>query len=429
MSSQRRGSAKWQAALRARVERTLNRVAEAPVRVEPEALVHELQLHQLELELQNEALREAQTELESACETQRQLADRYRDLYELAPVGYMDLDPLGAVLEVNRAAAQLLGQPREALLGRFLSDFVIPSDQDIWFLTRRDVPGLVDGRVCQLRMERPGASPRCVEVWARGVPGSEPGSRLQLGLLDVTDREEARRARRAAAARATLAEETARRKLAEELHDGVGQLLALACIRISELSDVDDLGAARGLALEISRMLDQAQGRVASLSSQLSPGLLYDLGLVEAGRWLAEQMCLHYSVRVDLVEVDGVSEVARGLDDVTRSTLFRALRELLMNVIRHARTPTARVRLRCAGSSFVIEVTDSGCGFESKLAARGFGLTSLGERLELIGGRLEIYSLPGRGTRAVVTVPLMTGGLRDPAPPGGGEKEGEGEGV
>jgi PAS domain S-box-containing protein len=107
--------------------------------------LHELRVHQIELELQNEELRQAQAELDAA-------RARYFDLYNLAPVGYCTVSEQGLILEANLTAAALLGVARSALVQRPLTDFIHPEDQDTYYLYRKRLPGAGAPQACELRM-------------------------------------------------------------------------------------------------------------------------------------------------------------------------------------------------------------------------------------------------------------------------------------
>ena len=118
--------------------------------------LHELQVHQVELELQNEELRRAQVELDA-------LRARYFDLYDLAPVGYCTLSAKGDIEEANLTAATLLGVSRNQLVGQPLSRFIVPEDQDIYYHHRRRLLATNEQHVCTVRMWRSSTAP----IWVR----------------------------------------------------------------------------------------------------------------------------------------------------------------------------------------------------------------------------------------------------------------------
>jgi PAS domain S-box-containing protein len=110
-----------------------------------ERLLHELRVHQIELEMQNEELRQAQALLD----TERA---RYFDLYDLAPVGYCTLSETGLILQSNLAAATLLGSTRAGLVMQPISRFILKADQDIYYLHRRNVVDNGEPQACELRL-------------------------------------------------------------------------------------------------------------------------------------------------------------------------------------------------------------------------------------------------------------------------------------
>jgi signal transduction histidine kinase len=136
--------------------------------------------------------------------------------------------------------------------------------------------------------------------------------------------------------------------------------------------------------------------------------VLYELGLEAAIYWLAEQTEAKHGLRC---EADA-PPLRRPIRDDRRILLFQAARELLVNVVKHARATRVKVILEQDHDYVRIIVADDGCGFESSLLTfplsteRGFGLFSIRERVALLGGELQIDSAPGKGTRATVTVPV-----------------------
>ena len=146
-------------------------------------------------------------------------------------------------------------------------------------------------------------------------------------------------------------------------------------------------------------------GELRTLIFELSPPVLHDFGLLAGLRWLAGKLETEHGLRVRL-ESEGDCEVP---DEGLRATLFRCLRELLLNVARHAGTDAAVVSLARDETQLSLAVADRGRGFEpSPEGARqpsGFGLFSIGECLSQAGGTFDIESAPGQGTRCVLSVP------------------------
>ena len=199
-----------------------------------------------------------------------------------------------------------------------------------------------------------------------------------------------------------VVEERERRRLACALHDGVTQYLALAKLTLAPVRQEVE-GAGRTAFDAAMKLLTDAIAETHSLSFELSPPMLYDLGISAALSWLAEKLAQTTGLRVEIAD-DGKGA---SLDDVTASIVFRTVRELLMNVVKHARAATAKVSIRHApeGLDFVVE--DAGAGFEpaETAAQAGFGLMSVREQIGRLGGSVEVTSAPNEGTRIKVHVP------------------------
>jgi PAS domain S-box-containing protein len=152
-----------------------------------QALVHELQVHQMELEIQNEELRVAQLEL-------AQSRDRYSYLYDFAPVGYLTVNAEGRILEANLTAATMLGAERQALLRGNLSNFVARNGQDDWYLHRQAVFSSETRQSCELPMQR--ADDTLFVRLESMALGNQPDRRCHIALINVTGRKEVEQALR-----------------------------------------------------------------------------------------------------------------------------------------------------------------------------------------------------------------------------------------
>jgi signal transduction histidine kinase len=200
-------------------------------------------------------------------------------------------------------------------------------------------------------------------------------------------------------------EDRERRQIAHDLHDDLGQTLAAARIRLAKLCG-DPSSGVRDTANEVGILIDRASGAIRSLAAQLAPDVLHELGLAPALDWLAEETERTFGLKVNIID-DGQ---AKPLAQEARAILYRAVRELLINVAKHAQTDSAIVESECREDRVVIRVSDSGVGYDAAVVfdgpRRGLGLISLHERLSFIGGTAEVRSTPGDGTVAVLTAPL-----------------------
>jgi len=234
--------------------------------------------------------------------------------------------------------------------------------------------------------------------------------KARASALEDEVRERTRQLRELAFA-LTQAEENERRNLAQNLHDDLAQVLSVVQIKLTEVGKGGVDAGAKATLKEIGAMLSRVSRTVQSLAFQLSPSVLYELGLMPAIEWLAEEMRRLYGLQV-AVHDDGHR---KDLDDQARITVYRAVRELLINVAKHARVNVAEVRGRCERGFVLVEVADGGAGFDTGAAGErqdggGFGLVNVRERLELIGGSVTITSLPGDGTTVTLAVPLPKAG-------------------
>lgn len=204
----------------------------------------------------------------------------------------------------------------------------------------------------------------------------------------------------------TLAEQEERRRVAHLLHDDLQQRLHGLQITMALLDRaIDDGDEHRSdrLVEKTAEALAEAATLARSLSHDLAPPVLRGGDVADLLHWLADwARDLHgLTVEVDAESVAGVAEAVRVL-------LYRALRELLFNVAKHADTDSARVTAERSGEAVRVVVEDWGAGFEPTAPgadAAGMGLASVRERLDLVGGAFDISSAPGRGTRVTIEVP------------------------
>jgi PAS domain S-box-containing protein len=208
------------------------------------------------------------------------------------------------------------------------------------------------------------------------------------------------------AAELRTTEERQRRRIASDLHDGIGQSLALAQVKLAELSKLPQNEAHRKILGEALELIQQAIAGSRSLAYDLSPPILYDLGLEPALDWLAEKLSREYPLKVQFHH-DGPR---CSLDADMRATLFRSVWELLNNVYKHAKTDCAWVTLTCSTDELQIRVEDHGVGMISSEISGGSGIAGLGvfsirERMESLGGAMKVDSKPGKGTTVTLRVP------------------------
>ena len=205
----------------------------------------------------------------------------------------------------------------------------------------------------------------------------------------------------------TLAEQRERSRVAEVIHDQLQQLLVSAKLRLEMLSSkVGDVH--RQAADDVRGLILEALQGSRSLTKELSAPVLYESGLVAALEWLALWLKEHHGLKVQM----DLDENTTPTQEDAKVLLYQSVRELLLNVVKHAGTSTARVRMtRTNENHLKIVVEDSGAGFDpderwkNEDLFSGFGLFSIRERLDLLGGQLEVDSSPGRGSTFTLLVP------------------------
>lgn len=211
---------------------------------------------------------------------------------------------------------------------------------------------------------------------------------------------------RSLASELTLTEERERRALALSLHDRIGQGLAVARLKLETLQHL--LPAEHQTRLDdISALLKQVVNDTRSLTFEISPPILYELGLRQAVVWLGEHMTRQFGLPVEVRYEDDLIAITED----ARIMLFRAIQELLTNTVKHAQASRAMVRLQNDADELCVVVQDDGIGFDADTrgsipsAAGGFGLFSIRERIGHLGGRVSVDSCPGKGTRIQISVP------------------------
>ena len=352
--------------------------------------------------------------------------NQFRALVEVSAQIVWKTNAEGVVVEDSPSWRAFTGQSEaEWMEGKWLAA-VHPNDrraaEQRWrAAVRRAVPLISDLRI----FHAPSQQYRWTTV--RAVPIGEPtrgwiGMHVDIhaqrtaeeSLRDLNRELEQRVETRSAQVRKlvsnlAMAEVAERGRISQVLHDDLQQLLYGVHLKLAMIRKALDRAATQDavrLMDDADRWIEQAIGRTRQLTVELSPPILKTEGLADALQWLQRQMReLHeFDVTVEVVndvKVEG---------DHARVILFQIVRELLFNVVKHAHVSEARVRLDVADDQLVMEVADEGVGFGDPdggdPTSSGTGLASIGERLALLDGSLDLRSAPGKGTTAQARVPL-----------------------
>jgi two-component system sensor histidine kinase UhpB len=258
-----------------------------------------------------------------------------------------------------------------------------------------------------LLLRRALAPLRQLTAFARRIDPLEPGHRLDVGggdsdaaelaaaFNEMLERLEVER--RDSVARALAAQEGERLRVAQELHDGVGQSLTGIVLQLGR--------AARGMAdpsriLEAQETARDSLEEVRRIARMLRPEALDDLGLPSALRVLGERIAEHSELEVDVRVQPGLPDFGGDAELV----LYRVAQEALTNVARHARARRAQVKLELSGGHPLLEVDDDGDGFSGN-GAEGGGVRGMRERAVLIGATLRLGPSPLGGARVTLELP------------------------
>jgi PAS domain S-box-containing protein len=377
-----------------------------------QALIHNLQVHQLELELQNEELRRTHLDLQAA-------RDRYADLYNFAPVGYFTLDANGAIVEANLTGATLLNVARSALIGVPLARFVAKEDWDKYAVYRVRLGQSQEPHRLQIKLVRQANA--LFHAQLEGVAAYDQGGRLTQSRIAISDISEQVRAEtvlreterlsrsteqlRELSARLQSVREEERTRISRAIHDELGQALTGLKMDVAWLQNHLDPPQPALLAKTqaMSDLIDTTIQTVRRISTELRPGIL-DLGLVATIEWQLQE----FQTRTGIVSklISAPEETVLDADGST--TAFRILQEILTNVIRHAQATQVEVTLAETTAFLTLQVRDNGRGItESEIYnSQSIGLLGMQERARLRGGEIHLKGAPGRGTTVMVRLPL-----------------------
>jgi PAS domain S-box-containing protein len=339
----------------------------------------------------------------------------FRTIFEVTTIGIALLNKDGRVVETNPALQRMLGYSLDELVNQLFTVFILPDDASRCKALFRE---WVHGQQESYQVEKKYVRKDGQTAWGRLnlslIRGTRAEDHLAVCLIeDITAQKMAEKKirtyqeqLRSVASELSLTEERERRRLATDLHDHVGQILALAQIKLGAIREAASSSHLVEPMDEVRRLLEQTIQYTRSLSFELSPPILYDLGFEAALEWLAELVQEQHGITVK-VQTD---RSPKSMNDEIRVILFQTMRELLVNVAKHANAKNIRVFVAREDATLKVKIEDDGLGMGISADAAsgpfGFGFFSIRERLKYLGGHLEVVSEPGWGTRVTLQVPL-----------------------
>ena len=347
--------------------------------------------------------------------------EKYHNLIEHANDAIVSINQRGGIIEFNTKAEELFGYNREEILGKpvyFLAPQQYNEGQKNILKEFEKTGGILglDERIIEGGGLKKNGQEFSLEFsyYVLKVHGEPIATSI---IRDITKRKEAEKKLityqnqlRTLASQLTLSEEQERRRFATFLHDQIGQLLFITKLKLETLKNLANPQDAATTLQEIQTHIEQMIKDSRSLTFEISPPILYQLGLEAALEWLTENAHKTYGIMVSFKD----DRQDKMLDDEMKIFLFQAVRELLINVAKHAQVKEAKVSIQRDNKHVRVCIEDDGAGFTSLReyspkdgGKKGFGIFSIKERLSDLGGRLEITSQVGLGTRATMIVPLM----------------------
>ncbi|MHC4535771.1 MAG: PAS domain S-box protein [Planctomycetota bacterium] len=353
------------------------------------------------------------TERKKAEVALRQSEQRLKILFQYAPDAIYLIDLKGNIVNGNKTAEKMIGYEEDELIGQnFMEAGLLSSEQVVRAIAslEKNAMGKPTGPE-EFTLTRKDGSTVPVEI--RTFPVKIGDQVLSLGIArDISARKkteqklfEHRAQLKSLASELSLTEERERHRLATDLHDHISQALVFSRIKLQELHASVSSAEIAGPLEEACNNLDRIIQDTRTLTFDLSSPILYELGFEAAvSEWLEEQIGKKQGVKTQF-EDDGQP---KPLEDDIRVLLFRNVRELLINIVKHADAKNVKVSIRRINQQIYVCVEDDGIGFNPAEVASnaGFGIFSIRERLEQLAGHIEIESEPGQGTKVTMTAPL-----------------------
>src|SRR5450759_1575356 len=339
------------------------------------------------------------------------LTKRYQDLFENSGTNIMIVDENGKFILVNRKAAAVLGKLPEEVVGKSMFDFLSVESAAKYLEFNRQLIETGGHREYEDTFKLPDGERAFLIVDQAIQDENHRNFAIQSSSIDITGRNNAEEGLRKSRERLSRlsyhlveTQEQERRRIARELHDEIGQTLTALTIALNGISQADKsfnhkLDNLKGLTHDL---IDQ----VNSLSSELRPRVLDDLGLVPGLISLFNRFTAQAGIEIDFKH--GLIK-QKQIPPEIEITAYRIIQESLTNVVRHSDVKLAIVRIQIDEDTLWIQIQDAGKGFDYQTAlnsSSSMGLMSMLERAELVGGLFSIQTAPGEGANITCRLPL-----------------------
>jgi PAS domain S-box-containing protein len=338
----------------------------------------------------------------------REGESRFRILADLAPVVVWTTDEQGRCTYISRFWEELTGRNPQSDLGHEWNAALHPEDRSRAVSELMEAVRAKQPSESEYRVRR--ASGEYVWVSGRGVPYFRPDGSYAghiVTSVDITAHKNREAERALINHSLLLGQEAERKRIARELHDDIGQKLALLGVTLSEIEQLLKTNpvAMKEKLREVRQTVDTIASETHLMSHNLHPSMLAHLGLVPALRRLCKDFSARKHVRVEFNGEDLSEEPAQEI----ATALFRIAEECLANVAKHSGAQDATVDLFQQDRKLQLVIKDSGCGFDPNQseAQFGLGLISMRERARMIGGEIKVDSAPWQGARISVSVPFQ----------------------